>query len=72
MRTQYDRRDHWAGNHCWCRPRIENWGPVIMIHHRRVDPATLASRYEHIDEDDESSGHAALWVNNFGAVDDGD
>lgn len=70
MRDIYDRRDHWDGTHCWCRPIITDIGLCVLIRHRRVDPSTLASRYEQIRENDESAGHGANWNNDYGMVDD--
>lgn len=70
MRDIYDRRDHFNGNHCWCRPRIIDLGVCMLIQHRRVDPSTVSSRYEQIREEDESSGIAANWNNDYGMVDD--
>lgn len=46
---------------CWCRPTLENMGPMMMVIHRDLDESWLSSRKFHGGREYESGGDAAQW-----------
>lgn len=53
--------EHEQSDWCWCRPKIENVGILMIVHHRDIDPATITTRKFAGGVEYASDGDAAHW-----------
>jgi hypothetical protein len=56
-----DETEHELSPWCWCRPKLENHGSLMVVNHYNVEPDTLASRKLAGGPEYESAGDAAEW-----------
>jgi hypothetical protein len=56
-----DESEHEMSQWCWCSPKLENHGSLMVFIHHDVSPEVLASRKLAGGPDFESAGDAAEW-----------